>query len=106
MIITRTPFRISFAGGGSDLANYYEKYGGAVVSVTIDKYMYLMIHNYFDPNKIMLKYSKTELVDKVEDIQHPILRTVIKKYGLKGIDFASIADIPSGTARCPTHRIF
>lgn len=97
MIITRTPFRISFAGGGSDLANYYEKYGGAVLSVTIDKYMYLTMHNYFDPNKIMLKYSKTELVGSAEDIQHPILRTVIKKYGLNGIDFASIADIPSGT---------
>ncbi len=97
MIITRTPFRISFAGGGSDLANYYEKYGGAVVSVTIDKYMYLMMHNYFDSQKIMLKYSKTELVDRAEDIQHPILRVVMQKYGLKGIDFASIADIPSGT---------
>ena len=97
MIITRTPFRISFAGGGSDLANYYEKYGGAVVSVTRDKYMYLMMHNYFDSQKIMLKYSKTELVDRAEDIQHPILRVVMQKYGLKGIDFASIADIPSGT---------
>ena len=62
MIITRTPFRISFAGGGSDLATYYEKYGGAVVSVSINKYMHLMMHEYFDPKKYMLKYSKTELV--------------------------------------------
>ena len=97
MIITRTPFRISFAGGGSDLATYYEKYGGAVVSVSINKYMHLMMHEYFDSEKYMLKYSKTEFVSSVEDIQHPILRTVLKKYGISGVDFASIADIPSGT---------
>ena len=97
MIITRTPFRISFAGGGSDLAAYYKEYGGAVVSVSVDKYMYLMMHDFFDSEKFMLKYSKTELVEKAEDICHPILRTVLSKYNIKGIDFASIADIPSGT---------
>ena len=55
MIITRTPFRISFAGGGSDLPSYYEKFGGAVLSVSINKYMYLFMHDYFDSNKYMLK---------------------------------------------------
>ena len=97
MIITRTPFRISFAGGGSDLANYYERYGGSVVSVSINKYMYLTIHPYFDKDRFFLKYSKTENVDTVDEIQHPILRTIFKRYGIKGVDFNSSADIPAGT---------
>lgn len=97
MIITRTPFRISFAGGGSDLPSFYRKEGGAVLSTTIDKYMYIVIHPYFDHDKIQLKYSKTELVDDVDKIQHPIFREVLKMYGLTGIEVSSIADIPAGT---------
>jgi len=97
MIITRTPFRISFAGGGSDLKNYYEKYGGSVVSVTINKYMYLSLHPYFVQDKYLLKYSKTEHPNSVDEINHPIIREVFKRYGIKGVDFNSSADIPSGT---------
>jgi len=97
MIITRTPFRISFAGGGSDLKNYYEKFGGSVLSVSINKYLYLSMHPYFDENGYLLKYSKTENVKNVDDIQHPIIRTLFKKYDIKGVDFNSSADIPSGT---------
>lgn len=97
MIITRTPFRISFAGGGSDLRNYYEKFGGSVLSVSINKFIYLSMHPYFDENAYLLKYSKTENVQNVDEIQHPIIRTVFKKYGIKGVDFNSSADIPSGT---------
>lgn len=97
MIITRTPFRVSFAGGGSDLKNYYEKFGGSVLSVTINKYIYLSMHPYFDEDAYFLKYSKTEQVKTVEEIQHPIIRDVFKKYGIKGVDFNSSADIPSGT---------
>ena len=59
MIITRTPFRISFAGGGSDLKNYYEKYGGSVLSVSINKYIYLSMHPYFDENGYMVN-DKTD----------------------------------------------
>ena len=70
MIISRTPFRISFAGGGSDLASYYNTDEGAVLSTTINKYIYIAIHPYFESNKIQLKYSKTELVDTVDNIQH------------------------------------
>lgn len=62
MIISRTPFRISFAGGGSDLASFYEHDQGAVLSTSIDKYVYLALHQFFDPRKIQLKYSRTELV--------------------------------------------
>ncbi len=97
MIITRTPFRISFAGGGSDLRNYYENYGGSVVSVTINKYMYLSLHPYFNEDGYLLKYNKTENVKTADEIQHPIIKTVFEKYGIKGVDFNSSADIPSGT---------
>lgn len=97
MIITRTPFRISFVGGGSDLKNYYEKYCGSVLSTAINKYMYLSLHPYFFKQGYLLKYSQTEQVDKVEDIKHNILREVFKLYNIKGVDFASNADIPAGT---------
>jgi D-glycero-alpha-D-manno-heptose-7-phosphate kinase len=97
MIITRTPFRISFAGGGSDLPAFYHKEPGAVLSTTIDKYMYIVIHPFFNKKKIQLKYSKTELVDYISDIQHPIFREVLGMYDLKGVDVNSIADIPAGT---------
>ena len=97
MIISRTPFRISFAGGGSDLPSFYRREIGAVVSTSIDKYMYIAIHPFFDKNKIQLKYSKTELVDAIQDIKHPIFREVLSHYNLKGIDLNSIADVPAGT---------
>lgn len=97
MIITRTPFRISFAGGGSDLYSFYKRTQGAVLSTTIDKYMYIAIHPFFNQEMIQLKYSKTETVHNISEIQHPIIREVLKEYNLKGIDINSIADIPSGT---------
>lgn len=97
MIITKTPFRISFAGGGSDLPAFFHKEQGAVLSTTIDKYMYLVIHPFFNKNKIQLKYSKTELVEQIKDIQHPIFREVLSMYNLVGVDINSIADIPAGT---------
>ena len=67
MILSKTPFRISFAGGGSDLPDFYRRRAGAVVSTTIDKAMYLAIHPYFH-DKIRIKYSRTEDVMKVSDI--------------------------------------
>lgn len=97
MIITRTPFRISFAGGGSDLADFYEVSGGAVVSVTINKFTYLSMHPYFFENGYLLKYSGTENCQSLEEIRHPILREVFRIYDIHGVDFNSSADIPSGT---------
>lgn len=97
MIISRTPFRISFAGGGSDLKQYYEKYGGSVVSTSINKYMYLLIHPYFKENEYLIKYSQTESVKDVNEIKHPITKVLFKKYGISGVDFNSTADIPAGT---------
>ena len=95
MIISRTPFRISFAGGGSDLPSFYRRSEGAVLSTSIDKYMYIAIHPYFAAEKIQLKYSKTELVDAIHEIKHPIFREALAMYDLKGVDLNSIAHIPS-----------
>lgn len=97
MIITRTPFRVSFAGGGSDLATYYERFGGAVVSTAIDKYVYISMHPYFFKNGFFLKYAKVEETDSVDNIRHPIIREILKLYNIRGVDISSSSDIPSGT---------
>ncbi len=97
MVITRTPFRVSFAGGGSDLKEYYLNYGGSVLSVSINKYVYLSMHPYFHNHKFFLKYSENEYVEDVKDIKHKIIKQVLEDYKIKGIDFNSSADIPSGT---------
>lgn len=97
MIISRTPFRISFAGGGTDLAAFYRHEPGAVISTAIDKYMYVTVNKYFDQN-IILKYSRTELVPRVADVKHPILKECLRKTGLlNGIEITSMADIVGGT---------
>lgn len=97
MIISRTPFRISFAGGGSDLPSFYRRTDGAVLSTSINKYMYIAIHPFFEPNHIQLKYSRTECVDSISKIEHPIFKEALNMYNLTGVDLNSIADIPSGT---------
>ena len=97
MIITRAPFRVSFCGGGSDLPAYYEKYGGCVLSTTIRKYMYLTAHENFFENQTILKYSKTEIVEDISQIEHKIFRESLREFNLNGIVLTSIADIPSGT---------
>lgn len=97
MIITRTPFRVSFCGGGSDLSEFYEKHEGCVLSTSINKYMYISIHPYFQEDMIALKYSKTEIVDDWSGIEHKIFKMVLEEYKLRGIEITSTADIPSGT---------
>jgi D-glycero-alpha-D-manno-heptose-7-phosphate kinase len=97
MIISKTPFRISFVGGGSDLKNFYESEMGAVISTSIDKYIYLSMHKYFHEGKQILKYSKTELVSTIDEIKHDIIREVFRKFNIDNTDFNSIADIPAGT---------
>jgi D-glycero-alpha-D-manno-heptose-7-phosphate kinase len=85
-------------GGGSDIRDFYTKNGyGAVVSSTIRKYMYIIIHPYFH-DKIRIKYSKTEDVKDIDEIEHPIVRECIKKVQIgRGIEIASFADVPAGT---------
>lgn len=97
MIVTQTPFRVSFCGGGSDLPSFYKNHPGCVLSTTIDKYVYISIHPSFYTDHIVLKYNQTENVLKHEHINHKIFRTVLESYGIKGIEITVIADIPSGT---------
>lgn len=97
MIITKTPFRVSFCGGGSDMANFYEKYGGCVLSTSINKYCYISIHPYFNENQTLLKYSENELVDSPDQIKHRIFRQVLTDMGVHGVEISSTADIPGGT---------
>ena len=97
MIITRTPFRVSFCGGGSDLPDYYRKNGGCVLSTTIDKYMYIVIHKAFFSNQTVLKYSQTEIVKNLNDIKHTIFRECLKQEGVEGVEITSVADVPQGT---------
>lgn len=98
MIITRTPFRISFVGGGSDLEAFYSRKKGAVISTTINRYMYISTHRFFEPDKIRVKYSRTETVDQISELQHPILKTVLEKFNVSGgLEISSIADVPAGT---------
>lgn len=98
MIITKTPFRVSFCGGGSDIADFYKKYGGCVLSTTINRYMYLTIHPYFDERKTALKYSQNEIVDSIYDINHSIFRCVLNDKHVSGVEITSTADVPSGTS--------
>lgn len=98
MIMTRTPFRITLGGGGTDLPSYYSQFGGFVFSVTIDKYMYLHLNTPIVDDLIRLKYSKYEEVSDVKNINHPLAREALKSMGVKSaIEIQSMADIPAGT---------
>src|ERR1017187_5943612 len=95
MIITRTPFRISFAGGGSDLDSYYAHESGAVLSAAIDRYMYICAMERFG-GTFRISYSRTELVDTIEQIEHPIVRECLIKHQVrKGLEIVSLADLPA-----------
>lgn len=98
MIITRTPLRVSFVGGGSDLPAFYKRSKGAVLNTTIGKYIYISIHPYFYHNKLLIKYSRTEETEGIERIQHPIVREAAQMAGIEGgIELTSTADVPAGT---------
>jgi D-glycero-alpha-D-manno-heptose-7-phosphate kinase len=97
MILTRTPFRIGFAGGGSDLPEFYRRSPGAVLSCTIDKAMYIAVHPYFH-DKIRIKYSRTEDVATAAEVEHPLVRECLNLVGIeRGMEIASFADVPAGT---------
>ena len=98
MIISSAPLRISFAGGGSDLPAFYQRKRGAVLSTTINRYIYICIHPYFDRAQTLLKYSQTEKVTNFDQIHHPIFRCVLNDLRPKeGLEIVSTSDIPSGT---------
>ncbi len=98
MIIARTPLRISFLGGGTDLPSFYQYEEGAVVSTTIDKYVYITINNRFD-STYRLSYSKTEICDRIDQVEHPIFKAVLSAHAPDqlGLEMISMADIPAGT---------
>jgi D-glycero-alpha-D-manno-heptose-7-phosphate kinase len=95
MIVSKTPFRISFFGGGSDLPSYYNQSPGMVVSATIDKYLYISLNKKFD-DSIRVSYSTTENVNNVDELNHDIVRHTLKYFDVtRGIELASISDLPS-----------
>lgn len=95
MILSKTPLRMSFVGGGSDLPSFYRDELGAVLSTSIDKYIYITVNKKFD-GRIRLSYTRTEEVDCPEQIEHPLVQQALKMIGIEGgIEIASLADIPS-----------
>jgi D-glycero-alpha-D-manno-heptose-7-phosphate kinase len=95
VIISLTPLRMSFVGGGSDLPVFYRRFGGAVVSTAINQYVYVTVNKKFD-QKIRLSYSRTEEASSVARIRHPLVREAMRMLGLRGgIEITSIADVPS-----------
>jgi D-glycero-alpha-D-manno-heptose-7-phosphate kinase len=95
MIISQTPLRMSFVGGGSDLPGFYREHGGAVLSTAIDKYVYVSINRKFDGG-IRLAYSRTEEVQSLAEIEHELVRAAFELQGLRGgVEITTTADIPS-----------
>jgi len=98
MIITRTPFRITLGGGGTDIPSYYEKHGGFIFSAGLDKYMFVDSNRSVADDLIRVKYSKSETVEHVDQLQHDIAREIFRFTGVeKNIEISSLADIPAGT---------
>ena len=97
MIITQTPFRMSFFGGGTDMENFFKEYGGAVLSTTFDKYCYVNVRHlpqFFDYST-ELSYSKTERVTDIDDIKHPAIRNAMKMLDMREIRLTYEADLPA-----------
>jgi len=98
MIITRSPLRISLGGGGTDLPSYYSRHSGFLIAAAIDKYVAITLHQTFVP-ELIIKYSKLERVNSLEEVQHPIIRESLRLTGTnpEGLEITSMADIPAGT---------
>lgn len=96
MIITRTPFRITLGGGGTDLPSFYEQHGGYVFTMAINKYMFICLNRRsVADRKIVIRYSQVETVDSVEEIKHPLAREALKLHGIhENVELTSIADMP------------
>jgi D-glycero-alpha-D-manno-heptose-7-phosphate kinase len=98
MIITRTPFRMTLGGGGTDLPSFYREHGGYILAVAIDKYMFLNVNTPIVDDKIRVRYTNTEIVDHIDDVKHTLAREALRHFGVaSGVEIVSIADIPAGT---------
>jgi D-glycero-alpha-D-manno-heptose-7-phosphate kinase len=95
MIITQTPLRVGLVGGGTDLPSYYREHGGRVLNAAIDKYVYVVVKQRFDED-IYVNYSQKEIVSRVEDISHDLVREAMHMAGVRhGVEITTLADIPS-----------
>jgi D-glycero-alpha-D-manno-heptose-7-phosphate kinase len=96
MIISQTPLRIGLLGGGTDLPGYYREHGGRVLNAALDKYVYVIVKQRFD-NAIYVNYSKKEIVSRVDDLEHELVREAMHMAGVvNGVEITTLADIPSG----------
>jgi D-glycero-alpha-D-manno-heptose-7-phosphate kinase len=97
VIISKTPLRISFVGGGTDLPSFYERHGGAVLSTAIDKWIHVAVARRFEGD-IRVSYSRTEIVPTASELEHELVREGLRVTGMpRGIDVVTLADLPSGT---------
>jgi len=97
LIVSRTPFRLSLGGGGTDLPAYYTKHGGFFVSGAVNRYMHLVLNDRFEPG-IRISYSQTEIVQSADAIRHPIVRETLKYLDFRDrIEIVSLADVPAAT---------
>jgi D-glycero-alpha-D-manno-heptose-7-phosphate kinase len=95
MIVSKTPLRVSFAGGGTDLPDFYERQGGAVVSTAIDKWIRVIVARRFEGD-IRVSYSRTETVATAAEVEHELVREALRVTGLpRGLDIVTLADVPS-----------
>lgn len=98
MIITRTPFRITLGGGGTDLPAYYSQHGGFIFAAALDKYMFINVNRPIVDDLVRVKYTKSELVTHRDQLQHEIAREALRLAGIeRGLEIVSIADVPAGT---------
>lgn len=98
MIVTRTPYRVTLGGGGTDLPSFYTEHGGFVLAVAINKYMYVNVNTPILDDLIRVRYTKTEIVHRLEEVSHTLARAALGHFGIqRGIEIDSIADIPAGT---------
>jgi D-glycero-alpha-D-manno-heptose-7-phosphate kinase len=98
MIATRTPFRITLGGGGTDLPSFYEKHGGFVLAMGIDKYMYVVVNVPYADRLVRLHYTRSETVAHASELQHELAREALLRHGVPdAIEISSVADLPAGT---------
>ncbi|CAN5677267.1 GHMP kinase [soil metagenome] len=98
MIVTRTPFRVTLGGGGTDLPSFYREHGGFIFAMGLDKYMYIMLNPPTVDNKIRLHYSRSEIADDIDELQHELAREAFRLHGIRNkIEVSSMADLPDGT---------
>src|SRR5690349_13726492 len=98
MIISRTPFRVTLGGGGTDLPSYYSRYGGFIFAAALNKYMFVNVNRPVVDDLVRVKYSKSETVNHRDELQHEIAREALRMLDIeRGVEIISMADVPAGT---------